>query len=161
MKHIGTKIVMAAAMARLAYNEYRGWALPSDENGDDAGYLVEHQDGGTSNHPDHEGYISWSPKEAFDQVYQLTSGMSFGHALEFIKQGRRVARKGWNGEDMFIFLVNGSKFTVNREPLLSIMGEGVEVDYHAHIDLKTADGQVVPWLCSQTDMLADDWTLVE
>jgi len=83
--------------------------------------------------------------------------MNFSDALRLLKAGKRVARSGWNGKDMFIFLVNGSTFTVNREPLLSIMGEGTEVRYHAHVDMKTADGQVVPWLCSQTDMLAEDW----
>ncbi len=58
---------------------------------------------------------------------------------------------------MFIFLVNGSTFTVNREPLLSILGEGSQVSYHAHIDMKTAQGYIVPWLASQADMLAEDW----
>lgn len=86
--------------------------------------------------------------------------MDFSEALLLLKSGKRVARSGWNGKGMFIFLVNGSRFIVNREPLLSIMGEGAEVDYHAHIDMKTADGQVVPWLASQADMLADDWAAV-
>lgn len=85
---------------------------------------------------------------------------SFGIAIAQLKSGYRVARKGWNGKGMFVFLVNGSTFTVNREPLLSIMGEGTEVKYHAHIDMKTADGQVVPWQASQADMLADDWFVV-
>lgn len=58
---------------------------------------------------------------------------------------------------MFIFLVPGSVFKVNREPLLSMLGEGTEVEYHAHIDMKTAQGYVVPWLASQADMLAEDW----
>ena len=63
------KLVTAIAMSRLAYNEYRGWQLPEDENGSDEGYLVEYVDGGESNHPDHKGYISWSPKEQFDNGY--------------------------------------------------------------------------------------------
>lgn len=82
---------------------------------------------------------------------------SFEHALTLLKQGRRVQRRGWNGKGMFLFLVAGSTFKVNREPLLSIMGEGTEVQYHAHVDMKTAQGDIVPWLCSQTDMLAGDW----
>jgi len=90
----------------------------------------------------------------------MDKDMTFGEALQAIKDGKRVARAGWNGKGMFIFLVNGSKFIVNREPLLSIMGEGTEVNYHAHIDMKTADDMVVPWLCSQTDMLAEDWCIV-
>lgn len=85
--------------------------------------------------------------------------MNFGEALAVIKSGGRVARAGWNGKGMFIFLVPGSTFTVNREPLLSIMGEGAQVQYHAHIDMKTAQGYVVPWLASQADMLAEDWEI--
>ncbi len=87
--------------------------------------------------------------------------MNFSEALASIKAGHKVARSGWNGKDMFIFLVQGSTFIVNRPPLLGIYPEGTEVNYHAHIDMKTADGMVVPWLCSQTDMLADDWGAVD
>jgi uncharacterized protein DUF2829 len=86
--------------------------------------------------------------------------MNFSQALDGIKEGKRVSRSGWNGKNMFVFLVNGSNFTVNREPLLSIMGEGAEVTYCPHIDMKTADGSIVPWLASQTDMLANDWGVV-
>jgi len=84
----------------------------------------------------------------------------FSSALRDLKAGRRVARAGWNGKGMFIFLVNGSNFIVNREPLLSILGDGAEVTYRPHIDMKYAEGKVVPWLASQTDILADDWEIV-
>lgn len=67
--YIGSKILAAWPMSRLAYNEYRGWSLPDDEDGTDEGYLVEYLDGGKPNHPDHAGYISWSPKEQFDNSY--------------------------------------------------------------------------------------------
>ena len=86
--------------------------------------------------------------------------MEFGQVISGLKAGRRYARAGWNGKDMFIFLVPGSVFKVNREPLLTILGEGKEVEYHAHIDMKTAQGYVVPWLASQADMLANDWNEV-
>lgn len=86
--------------------------------------------------------------------------MNFSEALTAIKTGHRVARSGWNGKGMFLFLVPGSVFKVNREPLLSILGEGTEVQYHGHIDMKTAQGYIVPWLASQTDLLADDWEIV-
>ena len=89
------------------------------------------------------------------------SSMSFSDALEALKAGRRVARTGWNGKNMFLFLVPGSTFTVNRAPLLGIYPEGTVVDYHAHIDMKTAQGYVVPWLASQADLLADDWAIYE
>lgn len=85
---------------------------------------------------------------------------SFGAAIAEMKEGCRVARTGWNGKGMFIFLVPGSQFKVNRPPLLGIYPEGTEINYHAHIDMKTADGMIVPWLASQTDMLAEDWMVV-
>lgn len=87
--------------------------------------------------------------------------MDFGKALDVLKSGGKVARSGWNGKGMFLFLVAGSKFKVNRAPLLGIYPEGTEIEYHAHIDMKTAQGYVVPWLASQADMLAEDWEKVE
>ena len=87
--------------------------------------------------------------------------MDFSEALRLIKTGRRVQRAGWNGKGMFLFLVPGSEFQVNREPLLSILGEGARVEYHAHIDMKTAQGYVVPWLASQPDLLSTDWQEVQ
>jgi len=86
---------------------------------------------------------------------------SFSYALEQIKQGKKAARSGWNGMGMFVFLVPGSTFQVNRPPLLGIYPEGTQIQYHAHIDMKTAQGTVVPWLASQTDLLADDWVVVD
>lgn len=90
----------------------------------------------------------------------MSKGMTFGEAVEALKEGYLVRRSGWNGKGMFLFLVKGSTFNVNREPLLSILGEGVQVDYHSHIDMKTAQGYVVPWLASQADILDEDWELV-
>ena len=86
--------------------------------------------------------------------------MNFGQALEELKTGKKVSRDGWNGKGMFIFLVPGSIFKVNRKPLLGIYPEGTEISYHAHVDMKTAQGDIVPWICSQADMLAEDWDIV-
>ena len=86
--------------------------------------------------------------------------MTFSEALTAIKSGSRVTRKGWNGKDMFIFLVPSSTFKVNRPPLLGIYEEGTEINYHAHIDMKAANGQIVPWVASQTDILAEDWEVL-
>lgn len=87
--------------------------------------------------------------------------MDFGQALAALKDGRKLQRAGWNGKGMFVFLVPGSVFTVNRPPLLGIYPEGTTIKYHAHIDMRTADGTIVPWLASQTDVLAEDWSLVD
>ncbi len=83
-----------------------------------------------------------------------------GWAVKQMRNGDKVAREGWNGKGMFLFLVPGSKFAVNRAPLLGIYPAGTEVEYCPHVDMKTADGKVVPWLASQTDLLAEDWDVV-
>lgn len=84
--------------------------------------------------------------------------MDFSEALAAIKRGEKAQRHGWNGKGMFIFLVPGSVFA--GPPLLGIYPEGTIINYHAHIDMRTADGQIVPWLASQTDLLATDWSVV-
>ena len=87
--------------------------------------------------------------------------MDVGAALQALKNGQKVAREGWNGKGMFLFLVPGSVFKVNRAPLLGIYPEGTEINYRPHIDMKTVDGEIVPWVASQTDVLAEDWCVVE
>lgn len=67
---IGTKTVEATPMGRGAYNRYRGWNIPINENPDDEGYLVEYTDGGKANDARHMGYISWSPKDVFERSYK-------------------------------------------------------------------------------------------
>jgi hypothetical protein len=69
--YTGTKHIQATPMSRIQYNRYRGWELPADENGQDDGYLVEYAANKSSkpNQPGHEGYISWSPKDVFEESY--------------------------------------------------------------------------------------------
>ncbi len=88
------------------------------------------------------------------------SGEDFSTALLHLKAGKRITREGWNGKGMFLFLVPGSHFTVNRAPLLGIYPAGTPIDYRPHIDMKTAQGDVVPWVASQSDLLAEDWQVV-
>lgn len=159
--YVGVKDVYATPMTLGDYNAYRGWNMPDDEDPNKQGYLVEYKDGGEPNHPNHNGYISWSPADVFEKSYQPTIGLTFGFALEALKAGKKVARAGWNGKGMFLFLVQGSTFKVNRKPLLGIYPEGTEINYRPHIDMKDAEGKIVPWLASQTDLLADDWQVVE
>jgi hypothetical protein len=98
---------------------------------------------------------------AIDEIIWEAKMMNFGEAVESLKRGKKVARSGWNGKGMFLFLVPGSTFKVSRAPLLGIYSEGTEIKYHAHIDMKTFQGDVVTWLASQTDVLADDLVEVE
>lgn len=112
---------------------------------------------------------TWISKEHFNKNFKLikdekmekVENMSMGEAIEALESGKKVCRAGWNGAKMFLFLVPGSTFKVNRPPLLGIYPEGTEINYQPHIDMKTAQDTVVPWLASQSDILAKDWMIVE
>lgn len=112
---IGTKIINAKPMIRFDYNEFRGWDLPEDENGDDAGYLIEYTDGGKPNTKEYSGYVSWSPKEQFEGAYLKTDGLNFGLALDALKMGKKVARKGWNGKNMYAYYVPANAYHATTE----------------------------------------------
>jgi len=165
-QYIGTKIVNMEPMTRAEYNIFRGWQLPPDENGNDAGYLVEYTDGGKPNTAHYAGYVSWSPKEQADAAYQETSGLTFGLALAALKKGMRVARDGWNGKGMWLCLSPGRESfsavdfwaPANRDFAL---GQGGSAKVLPSITMKTATGEILMgWLASQTDMLAEDWKIV-
>jgi hypothetical protein len=73
----------------------------------------------------------------------------FGWALLCLKAGNKMARRGWNGKGMFLFCVSEWECQQEHYPALPF------------IAMKTADDKVVPWLASQTDLLAEDWELVD
>jgi hypothetical protein len=157
--YIGTKIIQATPMTRAEYNAYRGWTLPANENGADEGFLVEYLDGGQANDMRHVGYISWSPVDVFERAYRETSGMSFGLAIEAMKQGHRVSRAGWNGKGMWLAHIAGWSWGV--DPTVNKPMAAHSLDPAPWIGMKTVDDKFVPWLASQTDMLAEDWVVVE
>lgn len=95
------------------------------------------------------------------EVADPPAQFGFGVAILALQAGKLVARSGWNGKNMFLYYVNGSQFEVNRTPLNVIFPVGTEINYRAHIDMKTADGACVPWVASQSDILASDWGIVE
>lgn len=165
---IGTKVVKAEPMTRLEYNSFRGWSVPSDEDGNDEGYLVEYVDGGKPNVETHEGYVSWSPKAQFDKAYRKLNNLTFGLAIEALKKGEKVARAGWNGKDLWISLsCDGTRDVAadnfwsphNRDFAKSIGGTATVLPC---ITMKTATGEILMgWLASQTDILAEDWQLLD
>lgn len=160
--YYGTKKINAKPMSRAEYNIFRGWELPANEDGNDPGYLVEYLDGGTPNVEGFAGYVSWSPKEQFDNAYQPLGALSFGHALEALKAGERVARSGWNGKNMWIALSPGA-IQLAAERFWSIQNKAYAeqngpTDVLPCLTMKTATGAILMgWLASQSDMLADDW----
>jgi len=99
--------------------------------------------------------------------------MNFGQAVEALKAGQKIARSGWNGNNMFLFLNKGSVDIPDGKEF----GDGYIEGIRAHlfnrgdkgtatrlpnINLKTAKGSIVTgWLASQTDILAEDWEVAE
>lgn len=140
--YYGTKHIKAKPMSRAAYNEFRGWTLPSDENGDDEGYLVEYQDGGKPNVEGYAGYVSWSPKEQFDKAYQPLDALSFSHALEVLKEGLTVKRAVWHDSKRYVEL-NSCNLMINTCDFSENPNYGL-----------------THWNPANEDILANDWQVV-
>lgn len=87
--------------------------------------------------------------------------MDFGEALKALKSGDRVGRSGWNGNGMFAYLVPAASYPVQTGAAASHFGEGSMVPYRAYLALKTAQDDVATWAPSCSDVLAEDWELVE
>ncbi len=77
--------------------------------------------------------------------------MNFGEAIHELKAGRRVAREGWNGRGIFIELQTPDQNSKMTSPYIFIDTTGLQTENEA------APRSLVPWLASQTDMLAEDW----
>lgn len=134
-KYIGTKIIAAYPVT------------PDDPRGD--GYAVTYAD----------GYQSFSPRAVFEEAYRAIEGegqaLTFGDALHMLKLGKKVARAGWNGKGMWLELVPAEHWFLGIEERRQLQ------DRLPWIGMNTADRKFVPWLCSQTDALAEDWQVVE
>jgi len=89
--------------------------------------------------------------------------MDFGYALNALREGKKVFRSGWNGKDMYVVLQkgypNGIPINKNTSEATGIP-EGTVIKFLPYLMMKTVDGSFVPWLASQTDILADDWFIV-
>ena len=156
--YIGTKQILAKPMTRGEYNQLRGCTVPQNENLKDEGYLVVYPDSNDRNVEGFNGYVSWSPKAEFEKAYR-TENFTFGQALELVKQGKCITRTGWNGKNMFLFLVRGLSV---MQAINDCYGdpEGQPLEVLDAIYMKTTDNKLVPWLCSQADALAEDWQTV-
>ena len=92
-----------------------------------------------------------------------TDGVCFSAALAKLKEGHRVARAGWNGKGMYLYLVPSNRYppTILSEVMLAAGQPDGLVPYAAYIAMKPASGGIVPWLASQTDVLSDDWIVLD
>ena len=139
--YIGTKIIQAEPLVK----NYG----PPETHGQ-PGYKVVYPD----------GYTSWSPADAFEKAYRPCDAMTFGLAIEALKKGKRVARAGWNGKGMWLALIDGDRWGIGGTAPYDVPG-GAHITHASFIGMRTADQKFVPWLASQTDVLAEDWEIVE
>ena len=130
-KYIGTKIIEAEKQLR----------------NNEEGYKVVYPD----------NYVSWSPKSVFEEAYRKTDGLTFGLAIEALKKGFKVARKGWNGKGMFVYYVPPASYKATTEIVKKQFGELVE--YNAYLAIKNVNGTVSTWVPSINDVLSEDWEI--
>jgi len=144
--YIGTKIIKAQPMIA-------GKAL---EAGYKIGKALLTELGMEVEYPD--GYRAWSPGKAFIDAYRPFNGMNFGLAIEALKKGLKVARSGWNGKGLCLELQIPDAHSKMTLPYIYMSYPSAPASDTApanHINAK------VPWLASQTDILADDWQVVD
>lgn len=87
--------------------------------------------------------------------------MDIGQAVNEMKEGGIVARDGWKGENIYLVLIHSSRSIANTTPLSDIYTEGTEIDGYPYVAMKTADNKTVHWSCSQSDLLAEDWYILD
>lgn len=142
-KYIGVKIIWAIPMTREAFEAKHGRNVGGDKHGE--GYEVAYEG----------GYQAWSPRDMFDAAYRPIDALTFGLAIEALKLGKKVARAGWNGKGIFIELQVPDQYSKMSSPYIFIDTTGLQTDN------PDAPRSRVPWLASQTDMLTEDWRVVE
>lgn len=88
----------------------------------------------------------------------------FGHVIRAIKDNKKACRQGWNGKDMWLELIKACDYQIDGHnlPIKQIINKGESTQsLLPFIMMKTADNKYVPWLASQTDVLAEDWIILD
>ena len=85
--------------------------------------------------------------------------MDFGEALHLLKEGKKLAREGWNGKGMFIVFVPSKVINLN-EKFKELFGKD-KVEFNQHFVIKNVDGSVSTWVPSVNDCLAEDWYVTD
>ena len=87
-----------------------------------------------------------------------------GGAVALLMTGNKVAREGWNGKGMYIVLQKGypEGIAINKNTAEAVgLAEGTICKFRPYVMMKTVDNDFVPWVCSQSDLLAEDWVKVD
>lgn len=160
--YITTKKVNVVPMTADAYRISQGEESCEDYKSFD-GFLVT----------DIDGFQEWIGCKEFKNRYRdETKKMTFGDAIEYLKKGFLVSRTGWNGKKMYLFMrpedtlpldviVRAKSLPDSFKTKVLVNPNTTEVKFGAYICMKCADGSICNgWLASQTDMLSEDWCIV-
>ena len=132
-KFIGTKVIMAEPMTMTEAQKVLGREIKPATVEED-GYLVEYKG----------GYKSWSPKDVFEKAYREVGSVNFGGAIDLLKAGLAVRRRGWNDKGRFIVKQIPTNITGDIIPKMLIITDGI-ADF---------------WVPSSSDVFAEDWEVV-
>ena len=131
-------------------------AVPKSMNRED-GYKVVYEG----------GYESWSPKDVFEKAYREVGSVNFGGAIELLKAGLAVRRRGWNGKGLFIVKQVPSHITSDIIPNMQSLPqiakdilmkrENPHIDYTNQMLIINPDGRADSWVPSSSDVFAEDW----
>ncbi len=148
-KFIGTKIIEAEPAYRVDGKTVQPttWPVPEGAKAE-GGYAVRYPD----------GYMSWSPKDVFEEAYRRTDNLTFGLAIEAAKKGKRIARKGWNGKGQYVELAKAISY---ESPTGAVVNAEHDAIGNQALAFVGTSGVQMGWLASQADMLAEDWAIVE
>lgn len=158
-KYIGTKVVQAKPMSLKDAQYVLGREIKPKTIEKD-GYLVVYKD----------GYCSWSPKSVFDAAYRKLDEMDFGKAIEALKSGLAVRRKGWNSNGLFVVKQIPSHIEGDIIPKMQslpqsaknilLSRDGAHIDYINQMLIINLDGRADSWVPSSSDVFAEDWEVV-
>ena len=87
--------------------------------------------------------------------------MDFGEALKEVKNGKKIAREGWNGKGMFVYYVPAGSYAPCTKVAESLVNETGLVNYNPYLAIKNVNGTVSTWVPSINDCLAEDWHVVD
>ena len=160
------------------------WILNTNRTGqflkDAKAWLADHglfPDECNDNLPQMKEFFKENPRKIFANVYiddlnaggvylpPVDGGLDFGSAIRALKLGKKVARRGWNGKGIYLWVVPAAtdkKEWCRDKGLLEAFGDKDEIQCNGHIRMYCADGSVTSgWNATQVDMLAEDWMIIE
>lgn len=166
-KYIGLVSLLAIAMTFEAFSKHQGSEMKDHVDGTAEGYLVKYEN----------GFEFWVSKEEFEKSNKPCNRLTFGHAIEALKHGKRLAREGWNGNNMFIFMQVPAIINKDIVPKMQSLPDDVKAEFQKRFDnpseqidaiyyqnqiaMVSSSNVITGWSPSVSDALADDWTILD